>query len=316
MLRAALRGRHARGLRTMAALPFAADAMAPMMSARSLKRHRAHGERLVDKLASMLKGTTFEHRELQQILAATARDPEQAAVFNHASEAWSHQFYWSRLTPGGRAPRAELLEWIAREFGTFEGFKEQFVARATGVWGSGWTWLVLDRATDLRLRVVNSAGSTHPLSVGLVPLLGVDMWERAYWSDHAADRGAYVSAALAQADWEAVGADLLAAADRADEHAKLKYVVRLSALEMARLRTAMVTHGTIDLTEELTLSKLGLDGAEGAAADESSVDAAVREVLGAPPPEPAPRGGGTGAGEDVGAQIDAPGPAEPLAQAG
>ena len=325
MLRAAL-WRHARGLHTMKALPFASDAMAPMMSSRTLKRHRAHGARLVERLSSMLSGTTFEHRELQQIIAATARDPEHSAVFNHASELWSHQFYWSRLTPGGREPRSELVGWIAREFGSFESFQEQFVARANGIWGSGWTWLVLDRATDLKLRVVNSTGTTHPLSVGLVPLLGVDMWERAYWSDHAADRSAYVRAALGQADWEQVGADLLAAAEHADEHAKLKYIVRLSAREMERLRTTMVTHGTIELTEELTLGKIGLDGGiggGGAAAEDSNLDVAIREVLGAPPaPEPATRAAGTsvGTGAAIGAeggdsaQVDAPD--EPIAQAG
>ena len=109
----------------------------------------------------------------------------------------------------------------------------QLVSHASSLWGSGWTFLVLD--SELKLRVVNSFTTWHPLGAGVTPLLAIDMWEHARWSDYGADVEAYVRGYLKSVDWAAVSEALLTAANSASEREKLRYLVRLSSRAMRRL---------------------------------------------------------------------------------
>lgn len=271
--------RMVRSAHSLIQLPYAEDALVPWLSARTVKRHRAYEAQLVHGLNEALQGSDLEHRPLDEIVTVAANDPNHLHEYNHAAEVWNHTFYWGRLKPGGgSAPPGELTRWIVRDFGDFASLETQICARARGVWGNGWTWLVLDRDT-LRLHVVNSCGIMHPLAVGLKPLLAIDLWEHAYMLDYGTDRESYVRSMLALVDWQLVLGDILAAASLVDEHTKLKYLLRLSIQDMRRLKHVMVQHGTIDLTETPSLTKLGVLGSSDSPAARSLIDAAMQEVL-------------------------------------
>jgi len=244
---------------SVAPLPFEADSLQRLVSARSFRRQRAYQAKLVDKLNLILHDSEFQHRPLDEVVTSTASDPQLAECFNHASEIWNLELYWSRLTPGGIAPPSELLRWIERDFESYDRLVEQITAHARGIWGSGWTWLILDRRS-LRLRVCNTfaGASSHPLALGLKPLLALDMWEHAYWYRYRGDREAYVRAYLDLVNWQAVSSELIATANKVDEHAKLKYVIRIAMDDMQSLQMSTVQHGTVDLNELPSLARLQL----------------------------------------------------------
>jgi len=271
-------GRTVRTAHSLAQLPYAENALVPRLSARTVKRHRAYEAQLIYGLNAALQGSELEHSSLEEIVTVAAHDPQHVREYNHAAEVWNHAFYWARLTPGGGAPPDELTRWISRDFGGLQSLETQILSSARGLWGSGWTWLVLDRDT-LRLHVVNSCGLTHPLAVGLKPLLAIDLWEHAYMLDYGTDREAYVRSVLALVDWQMVLGDVVAAANFTDEHTKLKYLIRLSMEDMRRLKHVMVQHGTIDLTETPSLTKLGVLSSSDSPAARSLIDAAMQDVL-------------------------------------
>ena len=276
-LRSALRRR---SLHTLKPLPYAADALAPHLSSKAIELHRAAEADLVAQLNTAIAGTEFEHAALPELVAATSADAAHARVGNLASEVWNHELYWARLAPSPEAtPPEQLQQWLEPEFGSFDGFVDRFASRARALWGSGWTWLVLDGA--LTPRVVNSFAGCHPLSAGMTPILAIDLWEHAWVLDYPGGRDAYVRALLAHAvDWAAVSDALVAAANGAPESAKLRHLVSLSAADMKKLRSVVIDHGTLDLSEDLSLSKLHLLGAADPAAD-AGAGAAVHEAAAA-----------------------------------
>lgn len=259
-LRAARTG--SRLLHMMSPLPYAASALS-VLSPTTVRHHRAIESELVNGLNSLIAGTPFEHHAVEEIVVSTASDAAHAKIFNHATEVWNHQLYWARLLPGPaerRSPAesapADLIEWVDKEFSSFDGMVEEMVARSMGLWGSGWTWLVLERES-LQLKVVNSFGPVHPLAAGFKPLLAIDLWEHAYLLE-GGGREAYVRAYLSAVDWAAVSADLLLAMKGADDEQKLKYVTRLAMKEMRQLRHVMINHESVTLKEPLVLDDLGL----------------------------------------------------------
>ena len=267
----------ARAMHVCGRLPYAEDALAPTLSARAVRRTRAVEVHLVEELNTALKGSALEHRPLNEIVAACALDAALVREYTAAAEVWNRAFFWRQLVPGGKAPPDELLRWVARDFGSLEGLETQLRARARGVFGAGWAWLALDRET-LRLHAFTSCGATHPLAVGLKPLLALSLWEHAYMWDYGTRRDEYVGALLRLVDWPALHTELVAAADAADDHAKLKYLVRLGRADMRKLQHELVERGTLDVQTTPSLSKLGLLGGADVAAAESQLDAAMREV--------------------------------------
>lgn len=177
------------------ALPYADSALAPVISANTIGFHYGkHHKGYVDNLNKLAAGTEFAELTLEEIITATAGKTDKAAIFNNASQAWNHTFYWRSLTPkGGGKPPAALMEKITAAFGTLEDCKKELSAAATTQFGSGWAWLALDGG---KLKVVKTGNADSPLTKGMKPLLTIDVWEHAYYLDYQNRRADYVSAVL------------------------------------------------------------------------------------------------------------------------
>ena len=183
-------------------LPYANDALEPVISAETLSFHHGkHHKDYVLKLNQLVEGTRFLGLSLESLIMRTAGKAEHAAIFNNAAQAWNHTFYWHSLTPktGDDIPTA-LNEKIRASFGTLATLKEQLAKAAIEQLGSGWAWLVLDGSD---LRVISTGNSDDPLPKRLKPLLTIDVWEHAYYLDYQNRRADHVHAVLDQLiNWE------------------------------------------------------------------------------------------------------------------
>jgi Fe-Mn family superoxide dismutase len=176
-------------------LPYAENALEPVISAKTISFHYGkHHKAYVDNLNKLVAGTEFVGLPLEKIITATAGKADKAAIFNNASQAWNHTFYWNSLTPnGGGEPPAALKIKIEASFGTVDACKKELAAAATTQFGSGWAWLVLDGD---KLKVVKTSNADSPLTKGMKPLLTIDVWEHAYYLDYQNRRPDYVNAVL------------------------------------------------------------------------------------------------------------------------
>ena len=172
-------------------LPYAEDALEPFISAKTLQFHYGkHYKGYVDTLNQLIAGTPFADMSLEQIILSTASEPEHAAIFHNAAQAWNHAFYWCSLSPkGGGFPPHALKTRVDSTFGNLEALKEELGTAATTQFGSGWAWLVLDGA---KLRVVKTDNAENPLTAHMKPLLVIDVWEHAYYLDFQNRRSDYV----------------------------------------------------------------------------------------------------------------------------
>jgi superoxide dismutase, Fe-Mn family len=180
---------------TMQPLPYAESALEPVISARTLRLHYGkHYQGYVDTLNHLVAGTPFADMTLTQIVLSTAKEPEYAAIFHNAAQAWNHAFYWRSLSPtGGGFPPAALKVRIDSTFGHLEALKEELRTAAMTQFGSGWAWLVLDGA---KLRVVKTDNEENPLIADMKPLLAIDVWEHAYYLDYQNRRADHVNKLL------------------------------------------------------------------------------------------------------------------------
>ena len=176
-------------------LPYAENALEPVISARTVGFHYGrHHRAYVDNLNSLVKGTAFEKMSLEEVIKASAANPGQAAVFNNAAQVWNHTFYWSGMKPGGGGkPGGEIGKRIEKDFGSYGNFRKEFVGAALGQFGSGWAWLVTDGKA---LKVVRTPNAENPMTQGLKPLWTVDVWEHAYYLDYQNRRKDFVEASL------------------------------------------------------------------------------------------------------------------------
>lgn len=165
-------------------LPYAENALEPYISKNTIEFHYGkHHRAYVDNLNKLIAGTEFEHKTLEQIVEETAGKSEYNAVFNNAAQAWNHAFFWNCMMPaGGGEPVGELKEKIVRDFGSYDKFCEDFLNAAVSQFGSGWAWLVEDKAG--RLSVMKTGNADNPLAHGLKALMTVDVWEHAYYLDY------------------------------------------------------------------------------------------------------------------------------------
>jgi Fe-Mn family superoxide dismutase len=184
---------------TLPPLPYALDALVPHISQETLEYHYGkHHNAYVTNLNKLIPGTAFESMDLEAIIKS-AKGP----VFNNAAQVWNHTFYWHCLSPqGGGEPTGELAKAIITAFGSFAAFKEQFTAMAISTFGSGWAWLVLDDAGQLKITSTSNAGT--PMTNGEKALLTCDVWEHAYYIDYRNVRPDYVSAFWNLVNWEFV----------------------------------------------------------------------------------------------------------------
>jgi Fe-Mn family superoxide dismutase len=177
------------------ALPFADNALDPVISANTLSFHYGkHHKTYVDNLNKLVTGTELADLSLEQVIAASSGRADKVGIFNNAAQIWNHTFYWNSLTPkGGGEPPAALKQKIEADFGTVEACKQELVAAATTQFGSGWAWLVQDGG---KLKVVKTANANVPSTEGMKPLLVIDVWEHAYYLDYQNRRVDYVNATI------------------------------------------------------------------------------------------------------------------------
>jgi Fe-Mn family superoxide dismutase len=176
-------------------LPYADDALEPVISARTVQFHYSkHNKGYVDTLNELVAGTPYADLSLEQIVLSTAQEPAHAAIFHNAAQAWNHAFYWQSLSPscGGFLPPA-LKARVDSTFGSLDVLKKELSTAATTQFGSGWAWLVLDGA---KLRVVKTDNAENPLTANTKPLLVIDVWEHAYYLDFQNRRADYVKGVI------------------------------------------------------------------------------------------------------------------------
>ena len=193
------------------ALPYAQDALAPVVSAETLSFHYGkHHKAYVDNLNKLVAGTDLAEAALEKVIAAVAGKPDKAGVFNNAAQVWNHTFFWNSMKPnGGGAPAGAVAKAIDASFGSAENFRKEFANAAMTQFGSGWAWLVADKGA---LRVMKTANADTPLTLGVTPLLTIDVWEHAYYLDYQNRRADFVAAVMDRLlNWDFANANLAAA---------------------------------------------------------------------------------------------------------
>jgi len=192
-------------------LPFAEDALAPHISARTVGLHFGkHHKKYFDTLNEAIKGTPYAEMALEDIVTASAGKEADKKIFNNAAQAWNHVAYWEQFTPGGpKRPEGDLAAALTEAFGDHEAFVKQVGTTADQVFGTGWVWLTRDDAGKLAL--VGYEDGNNPVAVGRPAYLGVDIWEHAYYLDYENRRPEHIKAVLDNiVNWKIV-ADRVAA---------------------------------------------------------------------------------------------------------
>ncbi|HEY6824310.1 MAG TPA: superoxide dismutase [Steroidobacteraceae bacterium] len=183
-------------------LPYALDALEPYMSRETLEYHYGkHHKGYVEKLNGLIRGSDFSDASLEELVAESSGD-----IFNNAAQVWNHTFFWNCLSPRRQSPSKAVTQALDK-LGGFEAFQKQFDKAASGLFGSGWTWLVKD-ARDGALKIMTTADANTPVRDGHVALLTCDVWEHAYYIDHRNDRAAYLRNFWPLVNWEFVVSNL------------------------------------------------------------------------------------------------------------
>ncbi len=187
-------------------LSYAYDALEPHFDAQTMEiHHTKHHQTYVDKLNAALKEhSDLAEKKVDDLIADIDTLPEsiRTAVRNHGGGHSNHSLFWTILSKeGGGEPTGELSEAITAAFGDFEKFKEAFSTAAGGVFGSGWCWLVKDGD---KVAIMTTKNQDSPLMHGKTPLLGLDVWEHAYYLKYQNKRPEYISAFWNVIDWNAV----------------------------------------------------------------------------------------------------------------
>ncbi len=188
-------------------LPYAYNALEPHIDAATMEiHHTKHHQAYVNKLNAAIEGHDLGTPTIEELVAAIHTVPEEirTAVRNHGGGHANHSLFWTIMSPsGGGRPTGSLQEAIERDLGGFEAFSSEFTAAASGRFGSGWAWLSLD--PEKRLVVEDTPNQNSPLMHGNTPLLGLDVWEHAYYLKYQNRRPEYIRAFFDVIDWAAVG---------------------------------------------------------------------------------------------------------------
>ena len=192
---------------TLPALGYAYDALEPHIDALTMEIHhsRHHQTYITNLNAALAELPELAALQVDELLARFDSLPVsvQGAVRNHGGGHANHSLFWQVMSPqGGGEPGGELAEAIERDLGGLEAFKQAFTQAALSRFGSGWAWLVVDQSG--KLQVVSSANQDSPLMEGLVPILGLDVWEHAYYLKYQNKRPDYIAAFYQVIDWAEV----------------------------------------------------------------------------------------------------------------
>jgi Fe-Mn family superoxide dismutase len=177
-------------------LPYAEDALAPVVSAETIQLHHGkHHRKYVDTANQLLEKEANGARTLEELVRTSS-----GKLFNNAAQVWNHNFYWQSLSPRPSKPSGALRAQLERDFGSYEAFVDKLAAAANGQFGSGWAWLV---QKDGKLEVMATPNAESPMAKGLRCLLTIDVWEHAYYVDYRNQRDRYVQALIEQRlNWE------------------------------------------------------------------------------------------------------------------
>lgn len=187
-------------------LPYAYDALEPHIDEETMVLHHTkHHNAYVTNLNKALESAPrFANQTVEELIADLDSLPEEirTAVRNHGGGHANHKFFWTVMSPdGGGEPTGDLKAAIDETFGSFDEFKTKFKEAASGVFGSGWGWLVVN---DGKLEVTSTPNQDSPLSKGKTPIFGVDVWEHAYYKKYSNVRGDYLDAFFEVANWDHV----------------------------------------------------------------------------------------------------------------
>lgn len=180
---------------TLPPLPYAEDALDPVISARTVGIHYGkHHKTYVNNLNNLIADTELADLSLQEIITKTAGQASKAGIFNNSAQIWNHTFYWNSLSQkGGGEPPLILKQKIESSFGDLDSCKKELATAAMTQFGSGWAWLVMNGD---KLEIAKTANAESPLSMGVKPLLVIDVWEHAYYLDYENRRIEYVNAVI------------------------------------------------------------------------------------------------------------------------
>jgi Fe-Mn family superoxide dismutase len=197
---------------TLPELPYAENALEPFIDQKTMNIHRTkHHQAYVDNLNKAVDGTPWASMSIEEICRKVKEAPDavKAAVRNNGGGHWNHSMFWKWMAPKGQggAPSAELAAAIDKAFGSMDNFKQQFADAGMKRFGSGWAWLV--RKSDGSLAITSTPNQDNPLMEGLVdvvghPLLGVDVWEHAYYLNYQNRRADYLKSFWEVVNWNAV----------------------------------------------------------------------------------------------------------------
>ena len=187
-------------------LPYAYNALEPHIDALTMQvHHDKHYQGYTNKLNAALEDTKFKGMGIEEILMKIGK--EDTALRNNGGGYYNHTLFWNWMTPGEvQAPSGTLLNAITKSFGSYEQFEKEFTTTAAGIFGSGWAWLLADK--DGKLSVGTTANQDNPLmsftEVSGIPILGLDVWEHAYYLKHKNKRDAYIKAFMKIVNWSEV----------------------------------------------------------------------------------------------------------------
>ncbi|MGD8571913.1 MAG: superoxide dismutase [Gammaproteobacteria bacterium] len=182
----------------LAPLPYEYNALEPHISEETLKYHHdKHHATYVKKLNGLIENTPFQNKTLEEIMLSS-----EGKIFNNAAQVWNHDFYWRCLAPEKQTgkPTGKLNETLNKRFDSLDDFKSEFEKFATNLFGSGWTWLVLDRNNELE--IVNTYNAENPMTQQKIPLLTCDVWEHAYYIDYRNSRPKYLEGFWNIVNWK------------------------------------------------------------------------------------------------------------------
>lgn len=189
-------------------LPYSYDALAPYMSAETLEfHHDKHHKAYVDKGNELIQGSGLEDAGLEQAMVSAFKDPKQGGLFNQLGQHYNHIHFWNwmKKNGGGKSIPGALESKIQEDLGGYDAFRDDFIKKGVGQFGSGWVWLALDGASD-KLEVLGTPNGENPLVYGKTPLLGCDVWEHSYYIDYRNARPKYLEAFVDNlVNWDYVG---------------------------------------------------------------------------------------------------------------
>lgn len=193
-------------------LPYAHDALEPHIDARTMEIHHGkHHSGYTSKLNAAIEGTELENQSIEEILSGISK--HSGGVRNNGGGFYNHSLFWKVMSPnGGGAPNGEVAELMNNSFGSFDAFKEAFSNAAATQFGSGWAWLCYDNG---KLVVCSTPNQDNPLmdvvECNGTPILGIDVWEHAYYLNYQNRRPDYIEAFFNVINWDQVNANLAAA---------------------------------------------------------------------------------------------------------